>query len=562
MAQKTYTELETQANEIKNETDVGDNTAARVGQMLVDFNDSKSSREFNRPFSETLAFDKNVIEYASHTAAGDITFQLGAGNLVDEDSSIVAEITFDGNQSINFVGTTYLYGITNGQIMAAGTYEIYLLYSNGKLRVNVPGVSSQGSGANNLSTPQNFAAVADGENAINLSWTDVANESSYLIEFSLTGTGGWTTLDTPAANAIASTQTGLNAGDKRFYRIKAIGDGVSFLDSAFSTIISGQTESGADVTAPTFTFDPLSGVTDWTVNRPITITANEPIRNTDGTEITSANVATRLILKETNSGGADITFTATIDGTKTVITITPTTQYGEAQLVYVAINNVEDVNGNEVTVAVSSTFTTTDLTFFNGTSNRLRFGDILDVLFAATDTNFWIELTISDPFLTGQRPLVTKYDISGNQRSLQLYHNGTDVYFGWVGNVNGGNSRVIKWTGAIDGSEQILVLKYDGSNDNNDGLDRVTLLVDGAIAGSKSIFNTTGPLLAVANASSQLAVGAFINGAGNPVGSSFYSGEAKDFIIRSANGTVVEINVPNLKTGLDTSGNARNGTWV
>jgi hypothetical protein len=44
--------------------------------------------------------------------------------------------------------------------------------------------------------------------------------------------------------------------------------------------------------------------------------------------------------------------------------------------------------------------------------------------------------------------------------------------------------------------------------------------------------------------------------------SAWISGEAKDFIVRSTAGSTVEINVPNLKTGVDTSGNGRNGTWV
>lgn len=534
--------------------------------LLQDIGVLSPTREFNRTFSQTLVFDKNEIFHSPAVQTGAINLAVGSGGLVDQASSMRFRMTMNGTDPINFgAGFDFLYGITNGQILDAGTYEFYFLYTNGSVSVNVPGVSSESSSTTVLATPSNFAAVADGETAIDLSWTDVANESSYLIEFSLTGTGGWATLDTPAAGATTSTQTGLSAGNTRFYRIKAIGDGVNFLDSAFSDVISGQTESSGDVTAPTFIFLPASGVTDWTVNRSITITANEPIRNTDGSEITNANAASRITLKQTNSGGADIAFTATIDGTKTIITITPTTQYGEAQLVYVAINNVEDVNGNEVTVAVSSTFTTTDFTFFNGSSNRLIFGDILDSIFAANDTNFWLELTPNDLLLSGSRVIIGKSDSSGNQRSFIWYHLNSDVYFFWskLGSASGGAIRVIKWAGALSAGEHVLVLKYDGSIDTNDGLDRLTLLVDGGTAGSKTLDTTAGSMGLIFDSTAQLAVGMVVNSAGTPiVGYGYLSGEAKDFIVRSTGGTVVEINVPNLKTGLDTSGNARHGTWV
>lgn len=525
-----------------------------------------ATREFGRTFSETLVFDKNEIEYAQYVATGNITFQVGSGNLVNQNSVITVPITFNGSQTINFgPGFTYLNPTTlNGSAPAAGTYEVYFWYSNGTIRVIFNSASSQSSGAVTLAAPSNFAAIADGETAIDLSWTNVTNNSGYLIEFSLTGTGGWATLETTAVDAVASTQTALSAGNTRYYRIKTLGDGVNYLDSAFSTVISGQTESSGDVTAPTFTFIPAAGNVVWPVNKVITITANEPIRNTDGSEITSANVASRITLKQTNAGGANISFTAAIDGTKQIITITPTTQYGENQLVYVAINNVEDVNGNEVTVAVSSTFTTTDYTFFSGSGNRVIFGDILDSLFSPVDTNFWLELTVNNLLLSGLHPLVTKYDTSGNQRSFQWYFTGVDVYFGWVGTVAGLNNRVIKWTNVLTAGAHTLVLKLDMSIDTNDGLDRATLLIDTVdqVASKSLIVSNEALTQTIANSSAQLTVGAYINSAGTPIGSNFFTEEAKDFIVRSTNGSVVEINVPNLRTGLDTSGNARNGTWV
>lgn len=525
------------------------------------------THEINRTWTDALLFDKNEITYEAHTMDADIAYSVAAGsNLVDQFSCARQRIVADGVHAITFsTDFNFIYGITNGQILDAGTYQIYFLYLNGNVTVNFPGITAESSSIIQLSTPTNFAAVpgaGDPETEVDLTWTDVSNESNYEIQYSSTGgSGPWLPLTEPAANATSYTHTGLTPGTTYHYRIRAIGDGVSFSDSAFATDAT-TTESSGDVTAPTFTFSPASGNTVWPVNKVITITANEAIRNTDGSEITNANVATRLTLKETNSGGANIAFTATIDVSKTIITITPTTVYGDNQLVYVAINNVEDVNGNEVTVAVSSTFTTTEHTLFDGSSNRLIFGDILDSLFTADNTNFWLELTINEMLLTGTRPFVSKWDTAGNQRSFQFYSVGTDVYFGWTGNGSGSQNRFVKWANALTAGEHILVLKYDGSIDTNNGLDRVTLLIDGGTAGSKTMENTGGASIPnINNSTAQLAVGAYVASAGTP-GISFYSGEAKDFIIRSTAGSVVEINVPTLRDGTDTSGNARNGTWV
>lgn len=524
------------------------------------------TREFNRTFVEALVFDKHEIFHEPFTQTTALNLTIGAGALTDQASSMRFRMTADGVNPINFgAGFDFLYGITNGQILDAGTYEFYFLYTNGSVSVNVPGVTAESSSITQLSAPANFAAVpgaGNPETEVDLTWDDVANESSYEIQYSDTGgSGPWQALNNPAAGSTSYTHTGLTAGTTYHYRIRAKGDGISFGDSAFS-VDATTTQSGGDVTAPTFTFSPASGNTTWAVNAPIVITANEGLQNTDGSAITDANVATRITLKETNSGGADIAFTATIDVTKTIITITPTTMYGDTQLVYVAINNVEDVNGNEVTVAVSSTFTTTDFTLLNGTSNRMRFGDILDSLFAVTDTNFWYEITLKDPSLSGTHIIAGKSAISGNQRGSYLYSINTDIYFAWYALGTASHLRVIKWAGALLSGTHTYIMKYDGSIDTNDGLDRCILLVDGGTAGSKTLDITLDAMSKIFSNTAQLAIGILIDASSNPVNTNYFSGEAKDFIIRSGAGSVVEINVPLIRTGTDTSGNGRNGIWA
>lgn len=519
---------------------------------------SSVTRDINRAWTDTLIFNRHEITYVVKTMDDDITYTLGGGNLIDQFSSARQRIIADGVHAIFFGdGFDYRYGITNGQILEAGNYEIYFLHINGSITVNVPGVSQQSSGITQLLTPSDFAVVADGENALDMSWSDVANESSYQIERSLTGTGGWTLYSNPAANATSDTETGLNPGDTVYYRIKAVGDGVTYSDSPY-TIASGTTEDAGDVTAPTFTFNPVNGSSIWPVNKPFTITANEAMRKDDGTPLED-NDAGIITLKQTNSGGSDIAHTWTIDASKTIITITPTTTLGTNQLVYVAINNVEDVSGNESSLT-SITFTTTAYTFFNGTSNRLVFGDILDSLFAVNDTNFWLELTVNNGSLSGSRTLHAK--LASSAQTFRLYYNNTSVIFYYA--MGASKARTILWTGTdMSSAEHTIVLKYDGSIDTNDGLDRCELLIDGVTQTGAVLSNPTGSLTGtLSNTTSQLSLGIAVNNAGTPNDTLWFSGEAKDMKIRSASGSVVELNIPVLLLGTDSSGNGRNGTWV
>jgi hypothetical protein len=525
--------------------------------------DDTQSEEFNRAFSEDIIFDKNDIFYAIHNLTGDLNYTIGSGSLANFSSSARQKITTDGTHAINFgAGFDFLYGIQNGQILEAGTYEIYFLFENGSVSVNFPATSQQSSSLIQLATPANFSAASDGEDEVDLSWDVVANASSYRVEYSLTGTGGWSVLSTPSAATDTEVHTGLTPGTTYYYRIKANGDGITYSDSPYSSSSATTSSGGGDVTAPTFIFAPASGDTSWAMNQPITVTANEPIRNTDGTAITNANVASRLTVKQTNSGGSNIAFTATIDITKTIITITPTTSFGASQLVYVAINNVEDNTGNEVTTAISSTFTTTNFTYFDGT-HFVNYGDIagLESLWNSVDTNFWLGVTIKNPTLSGFKTIIGKTSPSTSQRAFSWVQSGSDILFIW-NNRTTGAQRVVKWTGALaDTAEHALILKYDASIDTNNGLDRVILTIDGVTAGSKTMDSASGALFDIVNADAPLVIGAAVNSSVVATGN-FYAGEMKDFFVKSNNGATNEILVPNIRTGLDTSGNGRHGAWL
>ena len=92
-----------------------------------------------------------------------------------------------------------------------------------------------------------------------------------------------------------------------------------------------------DTTAPTITFSPADSATGVAIGSNLTLTFSEAIRNNDNTAITDSNVGSLITLKITNSSGANISFAASINTAKTVITINPTSDFSSEQIIYVAI---------------------------------------------------------------------------------------------------------------------------------------------------------------------------------------------------------------------------------
>jgi hypothetical protein len=81
---------------------------------------------------------------------------------------------------------------------------------------------------------------------IPMTWTDPnssPNEASFEIQRSNDGSTGWADVSTPAANATSFTDTGLSSGVTRYYRIRAVGDGVTANTSSWSNVINGTTST-------------------------------------------------------------------------------------------------------------------------------------------------------------------------------------------------------------------------------------------------------------------------------------------------------------------------------
>lgn len=542
----------------------GTGDAIRVGGDKINdnfielYNDLSVTREFDRAWDSELLFDKNEIHYEQHELTSDTEFTLASiGHLSDQFSSIVQEIVTDGTHAVTFNGFKYVLGdVQSGSIPEAGTHIVFFLYFNGIATVNWSIPTSEVANLTPLSAPANFAAIVgtDPETEVDLSWDTVPNASSYEIDYSSSGgSGPWISLATPAAVDTSYTHTGLIAATTYHYRIRAIGDQVTFSNSQYS-LDAVTTEDVGDVTAPTFTFSPADAATDIPVNRQVVITASEALRDADGvTVITDANVADYLTVKEDNISGADIPFTATIDAGKMIITITPDVVYPSSGDVFVQIDGVEDVNGNE-SAADDATFTTSDYTEMEG--DFLSLGTQIDSVVTGNDINFELEAEYKDiVLLSGTRGLFQKNTSTGNQRSLVVYTDNNDVYFQFY-TTSGSNFsyRSIRWANALSGfTEGKLTFKYFGAIDTNNGLDRVDFYIDDVLVSSGKSVTAGG----VASWPFAIAAG---------TAPFYFSGptfrEVRNFKVRNNMGATTVVDIPVIRTGTDVSGNSFDGTWV
>ncbi|TPE44941.1 hypothetical protein [Pontibacter mangrovi] len=73
----------------------------------------------------------------------------------------------------------------------------------------------------------------------------MAQESGILLEVSDNGTSGWTQLASLPAGTTSYQHTGLTPGVAKYYRAKALGNGSTTTDSAYTAVVSNATSDGA-----------------------------------------------------------------------------------------------------------------------------------------------------------------------------------------------------------------------------------------------------------------------------------------------------------------------------
>jgi len=176
----------------------------------------------------------------------------------------------------------------------------------------------------------------------------VSGDSGATIQYSLDGGTTW------LAYSAAVTLT--NEGSYTITaRQRSDAAGNWSVNATYITVVINQ---ATDTTAPTVTFSPANGANGVAISDNITITFSEAVQNVDNSVLTDSNIDSHITLKLNNASGSNISFNATINTEKTVITINPTSNLTNSQAVYVAIGaTLEDYTDNPITAANAS-FTT------------------------------------------------------------------------------------------------------------------------------------------------------------------------------------------------------------
>lgn len=195
-----------------------------------------------------------------------------------------------------------------------------------------------------------------------------------------------------------------------------------------------------DQTPPVPTFFPAGSAVDVAIDVKPTITFDEPVRKTDGTELTDADLANLIVLRKTSTSGDLVAFTATIDATKKIITVTPAAPLANSEVYFLTVDAVEDATGNEMaaagisftTIAAASptitltgpvggeTFHAGDATSITWTSSNIT--NVLVEVYAPGETAYeWMPFVASTPAAPGSVAITVPADADyGTQYKIRV----------------------------------------------------------------------------------------------------------------------------------------------
>lgn len=120
---------------------------------------------------------------------------------------------------------------------------------------------------------------------------------------------------------------------------------------------------------PVASFVPSNGSSNISVSTNVIITFDEPVRLLNGTIIDDTNIGG--LISFLLSPSTPVPFTATIDASKTVVTIIPNTSLNPNSSYDVTIAAVEDYYGNEQLSSSTTSFTTDDFITWNGNESSI-----------------------------------------------------------------------------------------------------------------------------------------------------------------------------------------------
>ncbi|MEI7980238.1 MAG: alpha/beta hydrolase fold domain-containing protein [Bacteroidota bacterium] len=234
-----------------------------------------------------------------------------------------------------------------------------------------------------------------------LKYTFVADITNDIVEVFVCDPANPFPVSEPVSPNATATDAGSDGSGQRCVQLRQGG-----LNSATAVVDgirvgqSWETAATHDIVPPVATFNPASGATNVLVDVIPAITFDKPVMKPDGSPLTNTDLSSLLTFKKTNATGADVAFTATIDASKTIITVTPSAVLLNSQLYYLAVGPVKDGAGNEAATQ-SATFTTIGTAISNdATLSDLKVNGTAVFGFSPTTYSYDAELAYGLPVPT------------------------------------------------------------------------------------------------------------------------------------------------------------------
>jgi len=172
-------------------------------------------------------------------------------------------------------------------------------------------------------------------------------------------------------------------------------------------------------TSPAQSYSPTNGATDVSISANLEIASNGKFRNIDDSEIT--DLTGKVALKVGDANGADVPFSASINGDKNKITIDPTNDLDNSKTYWFGVvDNAIEYTTDVAVTGVSATFTTKAAV--SGDINEMLFdfdNTNQDVAFVSWAGTGFAKVANPDPSGINTSANVGEYTHAGNDSGLE-----------------------------------------------------------------------------------------------------------------------------------------------
>jgi hypothetical protein len=195
------------------------------------------------------ATPSNLVATPTGTSSINLTW---ADNSTNETSFVLMQSSTSGgifNKLITIPANTTSYTDVGLGSSATYYYKIQATNAGGNSSwSNEASAKTKTPPATIPAAPSNLIANSNGTSVINLAWTDnAADETSYILQRSLSAGGGYTTIATLAVNTTSYSNTGLTSSTTYYYKVLAAN---SAGNSAWSNVANATTAVSGPPAAP------------------------------------------------------------------------------------------------------------------------------------------------------------------------------------------------------------------------------------------------------------------------------------------------------------------------